>query len=133
MKDIKLPFQIGEQYEIWEFDLEVLAANKMRGYDSYYYTKGISFYGLKPARIELIFGLDVLEAVILSFEPPETSYTLRKTLLIKREEILNFSSIQTADIPQKIVICIMESTKFVYLLYGKKPIISQLITNLRNP
>lgn len=133
MKDINLPFQIGEQYEIWEFDLEVLAADKIRGYDSYYYTKDISFNGLKPARTELIFGLDVLEAVILSFEPPEISYTLRKTLLMKREEIFNFSSIQTADIPQKIVICIMKSTKFAHLLYGKKPIISQLINNLRNP
>ncbi len=128
MKDIKLPFLIGEQYEIWEFDLEVLAADKIRGYDSYYYTKDISFNGLKPVRTELIFGLDVLEAVILSFEPLEISYELRKTLVMQHK----YSSTQDLEIAPKIIICIVESTKSVYLLYGKRSIVLQLIPNLRN-
>ena len=127
MKDIKLPFQIGEQYEIWEFDLEVLAADKIRGYDSYYYTKDISFYGLKPARTELIFSLDILEAVILSFASPEISYELSKTLNIQEK----YSSRQGLEFAPKIVICIVESTKSVHLLYGKKSIVLNLISNLR--
>lgn len=128
MKDIKLPFQIGEQYEIWEFDLEVLAADKIRGYDSYYFIKEISFYGLKPAQTELIFSLDILEAVILSFEPLEISYEIRKTLVMQHK----YSSTQDLQIAPKIIICIVESTKSVYLLYGKRSIVLQLIPNLRN-
>lgn len=128
MKDIKLPFLIGEQYEIWEFDLEVLAADKIRGYDSYYFIKEISFYGLKPAQTELIFSLDILEAVILSFEPLEISYELRKTLVMQHK----YSSTQDLEIAPKIIICIVESTKSVYLLYGKRSIVFQLIPNLRN-
>lgn len=128
MKDIELPFQIGEQYEIWEFDLEVLAADKIRGYDSYYFIKEISFYGLKPAQTELIFSLDILEAVILSFEPLEISYELRKTMVMQHK----YSSTQDLEIAPKIIICIVESTKSVYLLYGKRSIVLQLIPNLRN-
>lgn len=128
MKDINLPFQIGEQYEKWEFDLDTFVADKIRGYESYSFIKEISFYGLKPTQTELIFSLDILEAVILSFEPLEISYELRKTLVMQHK----YSATQDLDSAPKIIICIVESTKSVYLLYGKRSIVLQLIPNLRN-
>lgn len=128
MKNINLPFQIGEQYEKWEFDLEILAADRIRGKDSYYYTKNISFYGLKPAKTELIFGLDVLEAVILSFELLEISYILRKTLFMP----CRYWSAQNLDTSPNIVIYIIEFNKAVHILYGKKPIVVRVLSKLRH-
>ncbi len=37
MKNTFLPFQIGEQYENWEFDLEYQNEEKIKGFDSYLY------------------------------------------------------------------------------------------------
>ena len=69
MESEKLPFQIGEQYEKWEFDLEVLQ-DRINGYDSYKYI-GIefnSFLNYLPDETELIFNLDVLECVLFIFK-----------------------------------------------------------------
>lgn len=35
MKNIYLPFQIGEEYENWEFDMEYLDEEKIKGFDGY--------------------------------------------------------------------------------------------------
>ena len=67
MKNIDLPFQIGEHYENWEFDLEVLDVERIKGYDSYIYIREIVFLGAIPRYVELIFSWDILEAVILVF------------------------------------------------------------------
>lgn len=67
MKPIELPFEIGREYENWEFDLEVLDVERMKGYDSYIYIKEIVFLGAIPRYVELIFSWDILEAVILVF------------------------------------------------------------------
>ena len=34
MKQINLPFEIGQDYEVWEFDLEVMDVERMPNYDS---------------------------------------------------------------------------------------------------
>ena len=68
MNDIYLPFQIGEQYENWEFDLDYLNEEKIKGFDSYLYLWQRAFLYLVSSRIELIFALDILEVVIIRFE-----------------------------------------------------------------
>ena len=68
MKNKYLPFQIGEQYENWEFDLEYLQEEKISGYDSYLYLWKKLFLHITPSRIELIFSLDILQVVIMTCE-----------------------------------------------------------------
>lgn len=68
MKNKYLPFQIGEQYENWEFDLEYLKEEKIPGCDSYIYLWKKLFLHIVPSRIELIFSLDILQVVIMTCE-----------------------------------------------------------------
>ncbi len=67
MKTNILPFQLGMEYENWEFDLEP-TNDRIRGYDSCIYIKNLSTPGIKPRKIELIFYWEILVAVILDFE-----------------------------------------------------------------
>lgn len=63
-----LPFKIGMEYENWEFDLEISPKDRIEGYDAYVYLGEITVLNIKPLQIELIFGLDILAAVILYFK-----------------------------------------------------------------
>lgn len=67
MPQFKLPFKLGGQYENWEFDLEPIFIDRLKGYDSYIYLKEITVLDVIPKRVELIFNLDILSAVILQF------------------------------------------------------------------
>ena len=71
---IKLPFKMGEHYENWEFDLEVLHYERIPFYDSYLYKGEVKkFLNFSPQKTELIFHWDVLEIVILTFIDLEDS------------------------------------------------------------
>lgn len=65
MKDNYLPFQIGEQYENWEFDLDILETERVPGCDSYYFIWSKPFLHIIPNTIEMIFCVDILQAVIM--------------------------------------------------------------------
>lgn len=65
MKQIKLPFEIGKEYENWEFDLEILDVARIKGYDSYTYLKKIEFLNKVPSYTELVFSWDILQAVVI--------------------------------------------------------------------
>lgn len=68
MKNQFLPFQIGEQYEKWEFDLELLDEERIKGCDSYAYLGNALLLNEKAQKAELIFSLDILVGVIMDFE-----------------------------------------------------------------
>lgn len=68
MKSENLPFQLGETYEKWEFNLEVLEIERIKGYDSYLYLEDIQMFNYTAKYVELIFLLDVLKQIILIFE-----------------------------------------------------------------
>lgn len=68
MKNSKLPFQIGKQYENWEFDLEPTEKERILGLDSYIYIKELVFLGIIPRYTELIFSLDILKVVIFTID-----------------------------------------------------------------
>lgn len=68
MKNNKLPFQIGKQYENWEFDLEPTEKERILGLDSYIYIKELVFLGIIPRYTELIFSLDILKVVIFTID-----------------------------------------------------------------
>ena len=74
MKQLKIPFKLGMQYDNWEFDLEVLDYERIPLYDSYLYVGKIKkFLNISPQKTELIFHWDVLEIVILTFIDLEDS------------------------------------------------------------
>ncbi|MEZ4801145.1 MAG: hypothetical protein R2797_00115 [Gelidibacter sp.] len=64
MKIDFIPFQLGMQYENWEFELDILP-DRVKGKDSYLYTGNevTTLYGYKVAKIELLFNLDILEEI----------------------------------------------------------------------
>ncbi|MDP9958097.1 hypothetical protein J2X97_003771 [Epilithonimonas hungarica] len=64
---LNLPFAIGADYEIWEYQLEI-KEDKLKNYDSYIYFGNIDFYSTQTDNIELIFNYDILELVILTYE-----------------------------------------------------------------
>lgn len=74
-----LPFQLGIEYENWEFDLEPIE-DRIRGYDSYIYIRTVSVFGVKTRNIELIFHWDILVAVILEFEESDLPKVKRLSL-----------------------------------------------------
>lgn len=68
MKKNDLPFEIGKDYENWEFDLDVIYNDTIPMYDSYLYVGTVKkFLNNLPDRTELIFHWDRLEIVILTF------------------------------------------------------------------
>jgi hypothetical protein len=77
-----LPFSIGEQYENWEFELEILP-DIINGYDSYVYA-GSNFKIKKDkVKYELLFSLDILEAVIITYKSELTIIESNLDLLFK--------------------------------------------------
>ncbi|MDD1549868.1 hypothetical protein MPN29_03260 [Riemerella anatipestifer] len=68
MENFNLPFVLRQDYETWEFELEVLDIERVPNYDSYLYIgEAKEFLNQKPNKAELIFYWDRLEAVILTF------------------------------------------------------------------
>ena len=68
MKNNKLPFQIGNHYENWEFDLEPTEKERILGFDSYFYFRELLFLGVIPRYVELIFSWDILKVVIFTVD-----------------------------------------------------------------
>lgn len=68
MKNKNLPFTIGEHYENWEHNLEILDVERIKGYDNYIYLGEIEFLGIIPQKTKLIFSWDYLQAVIFTFK-----------------------------------------------------------------
>jgi len=68
MKNQLLPFQIGEEYENWEFDLEPSDEERILGFDSYFHIRDLSFLGIIPIYAELVFCWDILKVVILTLD-----------------------------------------------------------------
>lgn len=68
MKIDFIPFQIGEQYENWEFDLEPVKTTKT--YDQYKYLKADQkeLFNVPIKQILLTFNLDILFQVEYQFE-----------------------------------------------------------------
>ena len=68
MENFNIPFEIGQDYENWEFDLEIMDNERIPNYDSYLYIGEVKNHlNLFSDKTELIFYWDRLEAVILTF------------------------------------------------------------------
>lgn len=67
MKQLNIPFELGLQYENWEFDLEV-KHDRIKGCDSYKYIgeKFLEFLNYPVDETELIFNFDILEVILIT-------------------------------------------------------------------
>lgn len=83
-----IPFQLGMEYENWEFDLEPMQ-DRIKGYDSYIYIKKLSIFNIEPLNIELVFHWDILVAVILEFKETDIM-KLDKLLLSDYIQVNNY-------------------------------------------
>ena len=68
MEKGNLPFLLGLDYEQWEFSLEVLNKEDILGMDNYLYLEDISFLGVVPKSVEMLFSLDILQVVRIIYE-----------------------------------------------------------------
>ncbi len=56
MKNLKFPCEIGQDYEVWENDLEIIENERIKNYDSYLYIGEVKkFLNLFSDKTELIF------------------------------------------------------------------------------
>ncbi len=89
MKTI-IPFTIGEQYENYEFDLDMLSET-IRGYDRYLYLgdKTINIRSIH-FRIEMFFNADILSGF-------NVFYYVKEYNIVLQELILYFNKPQIKD------------------------------------
>lgn len=135
MKQNNLPFELGEHYEKWEFELEVLDKERIIGYESYKYFTETKFLYITSLYTELIFNWDLLFAVIIKIH--ESSYDDLKVQLVLKfgtGEINNFEKYAyTLFNDGKIRILLIRITKKSqsFILYTDKiEIINPLLISL---
>ena len=116
MEKINLPFLIGEYYEKWEFELDVLP-DRIKGFDSYRFIgkKQNKFLNYLPDEVELIFNLDILEMVILKFENKEVQFFEDITI---KTNIFDFTEVE--------VKCHYLNNS-IFIIYGKMKHLNKLV------
>ena len=68
MECIYLPHELGVEYELYEFYLEIINFERIPNYDSYLYLGDLKkFLNYSTDKSELIFYWDYLEIVVLTF------------------------------------------------------------------
>lgn len=86
MEQLNLPFRLGMDYEELEFDLEILP-DRIQGYDSYIYLGDFNnFLNYSTDKIELLFRIDVLEGIIISYD--NIPFIASERILAKLESLL---------------------------------------------
>lgn len=131
MKPIELPFEIGREYENWEFDLEVLDVERMKGYDSYIYIREIVFLGAIPRYVELIFLIDILQIAILKYELQKSD--LRKIIKILDEKLMlkdNSEKIKIYSLDANLELWVInKESNTIIVSYGIPYFLSQLFSD----
>lgn len=136
MKKDRIPFKIGMQYENWEFNLDILP-DRIKGLDSYLNIDESlnTFLNVHSDKTELIFSLDILEGVIITFENRTLYFykELKEMILSDLEKLggldIMFSS-ECEDYSNKLAYCVSYKDNTVYLFYCNMKINLSIITSL---
>lgn len=124
MKYPDIPFKIGMEYENWEFDLEVLP-DRLGGYDNYKYigNEFNNFLNYSTDKTELIFSLDILEVVVLSFTNRNIKFYYELIKVVgkyKKKKINYHNNYITFLISNNLIEINFDSkTKNITIIYGK--------------
>lgn len=130
MKPIKLPFEIGKEYEKWEFDLDIIVGEKLKACDSYYYRRRLSFGGVGADSVEMIFCLDILQIVIIKFNKCQLDHSQHISQLMTIHYQKKASEIPNKEIyiiSQNMELWLLESpSKLLILIYGNTQYLNKL-------
>lgn len=136
MNQLKIPFEIGMEYENWEFELEILP-DRLKYYDNYIYIgKNFNkFLNFSTDRTELIFNLDILEALIITFENKDLQFYESLNQVITNLVVKSDFELKSNFIIQKYIILDLElwccyNYKTIYLILGECCLINSLIKTL---
>ena len=136
MKQLNIPFKLGMQYDNWEFDLEV-TKDRIEGCDSYIYKgkKFNKFLNYSKYKTELIFSLDILEAVLISFENSNSDYNeLSEIVNLKLNcfsETLENNEVKICRFVTKLnEVWILKTTSNLYFLVSNNSYSMNLISTL---
>lgn len=134
MKTKDLPFTIGEHYENWEHNLEILDVERIKGYDSYIYLGEIKFLGIVPQQTELIFSWDYLQAVIFtfSFESLEQIDQFKTDLSQSFGESRTVQNFEVYLISDEVELCTSHSflPSITTVFYGRNKVLKNLIASI---
>lgn len=135
MLQLNIPFKLGDDYEIWEKNLECIP-DRLKGYDSYLYlgdrfNKLLNYYTDKT---ELIFSWDVLKGIVVtlnlsSLSPLEVINTFSGLLGHFELIIENNYLIFKFNISQRELWCCLIN-KTLYIIIADRMIISSLSYSL---
>ena len=123
MSTLKLPFKLGTDYEYLEFSLEI-SPDRVLNYDSYKYVgKDVKFFLNNPTlKTELVYNLDTLEAVILTFKKSTASFKKMNDELTKRfskptVELRNNTELHHYSL-ESIYVCSSKSSNELQIVYS---------------
>lgn len=135
MRPVKLPFEIGQDYEVWEFDLEVMDVERIPNYDSYMYLGEVKkFLNIISDKTELIFYWDKLEIVIFKYdyESKEQLTQFKDLLRLNfggsskfKNEYLQLDSFKVDNRIELWLIYIPEGFR-IEIAYGKKSLLGKV-------
>lgn len=132
MKQQKIPFKLGMEYENWEFELD-LCTNRFEYFDSYKYVgTGLNkFLNKYTDETELLFNLDILEAVIIIFKDKNLHFyeninTLRARFTSKLKYCFCLEGFTKFDIQ---TLCFYKDRN-VFIIYSKKSLIKELAKSI---
>lgn len=132
-----IPFQIGMHYENWEFCLDILP-DRINGFDSYVNNDDSlnMFLNFHSDKTELIFSLEILVGVILTFNNKSLNFIkgLKESTLMtssttcKNEYLLNFDSdsIMKRQVSKSLII----KNETVYFVYCDDTMLLPILTSL---
>ena len=132
MKQLDIPFRLGMQYDNWEFDLEVIQ-DRIEYYDSYKYVGAElnKFLSKHADETELLFSLDILEAVVITFADKSSQFYKGINLITTRnKEAKHHFCIEDFTKFDAQISCIYKS-KNVYIIYASNSLIKELVGSIR--
>ena len=122
MKQLDLPFNIDEQYENWQFELDALD-DRLSGYHSYKYIgEELNYFlNFNTDKTELIFNGDYLTAVIITMDLGINDIAAINQFLVLNasKEIIVDEHMRNFKIHQ-VMYCTYRATEnIILIIYGK--------------
>lgn len=132
MKQLDIPFKLGMQYDNWEFELEV-TQDRLQGFDSYIYIgeQFNKFLNISTDETELLFSLDILEAVIITYKDKDSQFYKSVNLITTRnKEVKHYFYTEEFTKFDAQISCVYKSNK-VYIIYASNSLIKELVGSIR--
>jgi hypothetical protein len=132
MNQQNTPFKLGMQYDNWEFELEV-TQDRLQGYDSYIYIgkQFNKFLNECTDETELLFNMDILEAVIITFKDKNSQFykNINPITATRNRKLKHHIYIEELTKFNVQIHCIYKR-KGRYIIYARKSLIRDLVNSI---